>query len=407
MKKKILIITSIILVIALLVGGFLLFRDKKQDIPVIDDIVASVITIDVNPSIEINLNKNNEVISINALNEDSKKLLKNKKFKDKGLEETLVTLIDLLKENNYLNSDTNTILINVDTDNENLSSIVEDSINKITKEKGINTEIIMLAVLKTPELKELADQNNISISKAYYIQEQIKDEDNLTIADLKDASINDITKMIEEYKKEQENIISETESNNKSTESNTNTNTTNNNNSSSSRTGSLTKCEKIKEAISREDAASKAVSTFGARLNPAGYCDVRDASSVASLAPDGTCAFKVDFEYRINKCTYYIDIATGEVMNSSYCAHRDITMGDNQCIIMKDLNTKHRENLQLVSEVETADEFVSVVDDGYGTMNTYEYHISKLTGEITAKIIVKEFDGPPPYNENNPRPDDI
>lgn len=81
MKKKNIIILSIasLLVVLLGVGGFFLYRelnnkkdDKENGLPSI----ASTITLDINPSVEINLDKEDKVISVVALNEDAKEITK-------------------------------------------------------------------------------------------------------------------------------------------------------------------------------------------------------------------------------------------------------------------------------------------------------------------------------------------
>ena len=398
MKKKIIICSIIVLILVTgLITSLYLKNQNKDNKDLFDDAIFSVITMDVNPSIEIALNKNEEVISVKALNEDSKKIIEGKDFKKEKIENVLPVIVNELKNNNYLSEIySNMLLVNVDTSDTKLLNKVKEEVEKISNENKIKIELVMQNIKSTSELEKIASDNNISVSKAYYIEEMIKDKKDLTIESFKDTSINDIKKEVESKTTQEEN---KTTTNNK-TSTNTNTNT------NKGRTGSMSKCEKVPVGLSNDDAANKAVNDYGAKLNPAGYCDVRSASSVASMTSDGTCAYEVKFSYRNNSCTYYINISTGDIVTKK-CINRNIDMGDNQCIIMKDLNIKHRENLQLENEIEKTTEFVSTVFDGYGTMNTYEYHVSKSTGKITEKKMIKEFDGPAPYNESNPRPDDI
>ena len=242
MKKKILIITLIVVIVGLITAVCIyginkhnknLDNQKEQE--KIRNAIVSTLTIDVNPSIEINLNKDNVVVSVKSLNEDSIKLLENKDFKGETIENAMTTIIDSLKENNYLSEETNTILINVKSEDEKLSNLIQDSVEKITQEKEIVTEVVMLSVEETDELKELAEQNNITIAKAYYIQEQIKDEEGLTFEELKDVSVNEIKTKLEDkkqekIKKEQEEKAKE-EAETAKNQSN-NSNTSGNNNSS-------------------------------------------------------------------------------------------------------------------------------------------------------------------------------
>lgn len=193
-----------LVICAVLIVGvlFLTNKDKKASTSTTpDNKIVSVLTIDVNPSIEINLNNDDKVVSVIALNEDSKELLKDQVFTDKKVNEVLDSIIDLLSKKDYLKGDTNLILVNVVSEKENLLNEVKENIEKVTKEKAISAQIVMQEVKVTDELKEIADKYNISISKAYYINEQLGDEENITIEDLKDVSLNDIKTKVEEAKK--------------------------------------------------------------------------------------------------------------------------------------------------------------------------------------------------------------
>ena len=77
MKKKLLIPTVIIIVL-LLVVVFLFINNRTY----------STITIDINPSIKLKLNRNNKVISVIPLNEDGNKKISND-LKGKNVEEAL------------------------------------------------------------------------------------------------------------------------------------------------------------------------------------------------------------------------------------------------------------------------------------------------------------------------------
>ena len=71
--KKVLLIVSVIVVITIGVIGFILYNNRT----------VSTITLDINPSIEINLNKDNKVKSVVALNDDAKDIV-DRDFKGKS-----------------------------------------------------------------------------------------------------------------------------------------------------------------------------------------------------------------------------------------------------------------------------------------------------------------------------------
>lgn len=378
MKKKIIII-SIIVLIALAIVICLLIetnKHKSEKNEGFDSIIVSTLTIDVNPSIEINLNKDNIVVSVLALNEDSKKIIEEDYTKEK-IEAVLTKIINNLKENDYLSEDNNAILINVETKNEILSSLIEETTNKALSEQGIKSEVIIQSVEITEELKEIASKNNITISKTYYIQEQIKDEEGLAIEDLKDKSISDIKAAITEFKEEQE----------KKKKENTTSETNATSNNSSDNKGSIEKCQNVRESVSLDQATNIAVSNAGGVYNPSGYCDIRSVDAYGALSPEGICSIMVSFDYKLKNYTYYINVETGEIISSPIVKSVPLTINESQCIIMRDIGVSAREQISIKTETDAGSEIVSTVEDNYG--NLYEYHISKQNGSISAKTLVE------------------
>ena len=65
----------------------------------------SVIALDVNPSIEIVTNKHDQILTINALNEDAKSIVKGLDFNKHDLKSTVDTLIASLISHGYLNAE--------------------------------------------------------------------------------------------------------------------------------------------------------------------------------------------------------------------------------------------------------------------------------------------------------------
>lgn len=319
-KKTIILIAVIVILFGIIATGYF-YVTNKHDIKIreqqekIRNEIVSVLTMDINPSIELNLNKDNEIVNVKALNEDSKKLLENKNFKWNTLEEGMTIIIDLLKDNNYLNEEKNTILINVKSENSELSNIVENSVEKITKEKEIVTDIVMLAVEETEELKELAEQNNITISKAYYIEEQIKDEEGLTFEDLKDTSINDIKTKVEDYKEEQERIKKEEEERKQKEEQKKSQSSTQS--GSGVRSGSLKICESAQINFSNNEAKNQSLDTIGADN------DARAFSQTTAHNYNGICSWETTFYYNGRKYLFYHNVTTGELLyqtSSAYAA---------------------------------------------------------------------------------------
>lgn len=72
-KKKIVILTIVLLAILIVIGGVIAILNTKGRNELYNTVV-SVITLDINPSIKLELDKDNKVINMIALNEDAKKI---------------------------------------------------------------------------------------------------------------------------------------------------------------------------------------------------------------------------------------------------------------------------------------------------------------------------------------------
>ena len=146
---------------------------------------ASTITIDINPSIELVV-KNNNVIEANALNDDAKEVLND--LTGKNLDDSLDKLLQNLDRYGYLNGDIEIILY---TEGDMDAHVVEDKINDALIKKEKKSHIIIIESI-SDEDKELAKENNISVSKAAYINSIIKEHKDIKIDDLKDKSVSEL-----------------------------------------------------------------------------------------------------------------------------------------------------------------------------------------------------------------------
>lgn len=225
-------------------------------------------------------------------------------------------------------------------------------------------------------MKKIAEDLGITPAKASYLEEVISKNPDVKIEDIKDKSVREIEEVTKENTDKNEDATNNT------------TTTNNNNNNKPSGGNSLQKCEKKAKALNNEEAGKKAASLQGATVGTGSYCDILPPESVLVLSSNGTCAYKVSFEYMTNKCVYYISMETGEVLSSN-CTHKNITEGEHQCIIMKDLGVTKREMAYIYDTVDTGSEYTSRVEDVYGTPDAegktyvYRYHVSKSTGALT------------------------
>ena len=95
MKNKI-IISAISVVCIFLIVGIVLFMLRGKSI-------YSTITLDINPSIEINLDKDEKIINVKALNDDAKEIVSDE-LDGMDLEEAIHNIVDKVIEKGYVSN---------------------------------------------------------------------------------------------------------------------------------------------------------------------------------------------------------------------------------------------------------------------------------------------------------------
>ncbi len=149
--------------------------------------VTSIVAFDVNPSIEVEINKDEEVVNVNALNADGEKVIGNMKLKKLDIETAVNAIIGSMLKNGYLSTDRNSILVSVNSADKDeaakLQKIISDDIQKILGGKDINASVISQSYNTDKEIEKMAEENNISIAKATLVSKIVN-------AGLKDAKGN-------------------------------------------------------------------------------------------------------------------------------------------------------------------------------------------------------------------------
>lgn len=265
--KKVNLICLIVIValIVLLSGGYLLLNIVNNNK------ITTILTMDINPSIEISLNKKGRVVKMVSLNDDGKKLLNDTEYKGLSLKESLSSLKEELIEKKYINEDDeNIILINIKGEN------IENEIKEIY-EKDSNIKIQFQEI--NEKSKENANKYNISESKSSFIEEIITSNPdlNLTFEELKDKSINSI----DEYIKEKEQIIADEEITSEPVvpAEPVNPPVQNPNDDGGARYGSFAKCDGLESAITNDDAFRKTLEELGLEYDKYRY----NAQTIASI----------------------------------------------------------------------------------------------------------------------------
>ncbi len=124
----------------------------------------SYVTIDVNPSIELTLNRLNRVIDITALNEDAQSIVEelSSEIKLNTLSDAVTKTIDVFQKNSYLMDDDSSILIDVVTEDNNLATKLSESIEASVNKHDNITPVLLHSDKAT---REKAKESGISTGK--------------------------------------------------------------------------------------------------------------------------------------------------------------------------------------------------------------------------------------------------
>ena len=158
---------------------------------------ASVITLDVNPSLNIVMDKNDKVLEVQPLNEDAKTVIGDMDFTGSSLDVTVNALIGSMLVNGYLDDIRNSILVSVENGDAakaaSLQAEVSDLISSAVGDGGFEAAVLTQTVTATSESTSIAEQYGISEGKAELILKVVAADPTLTVESLAPLSVNDIT----------------------------------------------------------------------------------------------------------------------------------------------------------------------------------------------------------------------
>lgn len=141
--------------------------------------VATIITLDLNPSIQLDVNKNDQVLSARALNDEGAEILEDLKLKRADLNVAVLAIMGSMLQVDYLSDDMNTFLISVDNQSAEKSKEVRHlmvtQLETLIANNKLDGMIISQKLTIDDAVSDLAAQYHISTGKAYllrYIREQ-------------------------------------------------------------------------------------------------------------------------------------------------------------------------------------------------------------------------------------------
>lgn len=175
MKKRLLLIIIPFIIIA--IGSYIFLTNR----------VTKKIYIEINPSIEININKNNKIIKVIPLNEDAKEIISSN-IKGKDLDAALSIIADNIINKGYVKDREVPLLLY--SENYNTDELIHKLV-LIFDDREVHATITAVSNV-TKEDIELSKKHGISIVRAAYIGEITKNNQNIDASTLINKSVNEL-----------------------------------------------------------------------------------------------------------------------------------------------------------------------------------------------------------------------
>jgi hypothetical protein len=159
---------------------------------------SNYFAMDVNPSVEIQTNRLNMVVSVTPVNDDAKKLLAGYELTDKNLEAVIKSIVDRMILNGYIapTKDNQILVTSLDKNaGEQLTQNVDSIITSYLSEKKLNATVLEQAIVASPEDIKNAHESKVSPGKMALIQKLLKADSSLTLADLSKKRVSDLVHM--------------------------------------------------------------------------------------------------------------------------------------------------------------------------------------------------------------------
>ena len=138
------------------------------------EVIDSVVCIDINPSIELNVSKSNRVISANPLNQDATVVLGSMDLTNVELETALNAIIGALFKHGYLDEAYNSINVCIENDNEKraneLGAKVSGEIRSFFDKQDLIGNVSTQSCPVDSEIKALAKEYGISVGKLLLVR---------------------------------------------------------------------------------------------------------------------------------------------------------------------------------------------------------------------------------------------
>ena len=167
--------------------------------------VASVVSLDVNPSVELTVNRGERVISCTPLNEEAKEILADMgagaDLKGAKLDVAVNAIVGSLVRNGYLSSISSAIMISVEDKDtvraEKLQRELTNTVDDVLQTSASKAAVLTQTLTQDAGLAQQARENNISTGKAALVNRVLALNSSLKFDALAELSVEELKDLAE------------------------------------------------------------------------------------------------------------------------------------------------------------------------------------------------------------------
>lgn len=166
------------------------------------------LAIDINPSIELEVDEDKKVVSTRALNKEAMLLLYDCNFDNLNLEDVITEIVTLAIEIGYIDEslDSNALMITTINNDELIESEISElaltTISSYLEKNNLRKKVNVLTS-NNSEVKNLAKELGVSVGKYQLISKACNTLESLTIDEAKTMSVRELNEIINHVKQEE------------------------------------------------------------------------------------------------------------------------------------------------------------------------------------------------------------
>ncbi|MCD7955057.1 MAG: PepSY domain-containing protein [Lachnospiraceae bacterium] len=170
---------------------------------------SSIVTVDVNPSVSLELNSRNKVLSATALNEDGEQILEGMDLKGTDVTVAVNALIGAMLQSGYLTEEENSVLLSISGKNGETGEEIQSELMRSTRyafsDSTVDGAVLSTVISDTnasisADVEALAEKYQISEGKATLAVEVASQTSSMTADDVAQMTINEINLLISSKK---------------------------------------------------------------------------------------------------------------------------------------------------------------------------------------------------------------